>query len=269
MSTNNKIFHFSIRKKPFKVDGALNLEFLNPELFVGGFNQILDSIKDMKVLKNGEKTEIGTIESGLYNINKDKILVKKIKYSGRIKKLSRKIIGSRARYLFKTSFILLKKGIHVPVPYAYFDNFKNNESYFLSSCIDNAINLGELFLHKDIPSFDFTKLAKSVYMMHSKHCVHGDLKWSNLMIRSDGEIFFIDLDNASHTKSKDINGIRKDLIRFYRFALEVEKEKEIKELFFNEYFNLCSKSDINAIKPDYIYKTAFTQWEKNGKRKLN
>jgi len=233
-------------------------------------NQVdfFNALDHLLVLKIDKKVQVGMLPS--LNAERDSLLVKKFTYDASFHKYLRKMISSRAKHLWDISLVLKKNNISISEPVLFFDDFPNNISVFVSRFIDNSRNLGSIA--KDDNSLLSKDMAESLILelvsFHHNGFVHNDLKWSNILINNDCKVIIIDLDNVKQYKHFNKTGIKKDLIRFYRFALEVDSIKWIEDYFFPLYLNKINIDFIDDMFVRDIRKCALQEWEKYGCRKL-
>jgi len=239
------------------------------------YKELLSSVEDffnaldkLSLLKDDKKVQVGILP--LLKEGSQSLIVKKFFYLTPVHKYLHKIINSRARHIWNISFILKNNNISIAEPVLFFDDFSNNMSVFISRFIDNSSNLGSIA--KDsalVLSEEMTQsLVSEIVKFHQHGFVHNDLKWSNILINNDGKVTIIDLDAVKHFKHHSKVGIKKDLIRFYRFSLEVGSQKWIEDSFFPLYLNKININFINDILLQDVKKTALQEWEKHGCRKL-
>ncbi len=114
------------------------------------------------------------------------------------------------------------------------------------------------------------QIAASIANFHNSGAVHGDLKWPNILVKINNtcKIFFIDLDQSSFSPEFNIKGIHKDLIRFYRFGLQLGAEKWVKENFLPEYLSIIDNMIKKEINIDSIINKAETEWIKKGRQRF-
>jgi len=232
---------------------------------IGNFFNALDKLS---LLKDDKKVQVGIFP--LLKEDSPSLIVKKFIYLTPVHKYLHKIISSRARHIWDISIILKNNNISIAEPVLYFDDFSNNMSVFVSRFIDNSSNLGRIA--KDSASVLSEVMTQSlvseIASFHKYGFVHNDLKWSNILIDNNGKVTIIDLDAVKYFKHCSKSGIKKDLIRFYRFALEVGRQKWIEDSFFPLYLDKINIDFIDNILLFDVQKIALQEWEKHGCRKL-
>lgn len=189
------------------------------------------------LMKDGSSTTVGVIKGELFSIPFD-ILVKRVNYKGALHWLVKKIVGSRVRRLYNVTISLFEKGLDVPRPIGFIE--KRRASFYLSSFIENSENLWAAYKGCESPKELAKEFASALAGWHMKGAVHGDLKWSNILVRKNEyarEFFFVDLDQTRLYGAPNIKGINKDLMRFYTYAIRLGAEEWIKKEFLPAYLS--------------------------------
>ncbi|MDH3998595.1 MAG: lipopolysaccharide kinase InaA family protein, partial [Desulfuromonadales bacterium] len=90
-------------------------------------------------------------------------------------------------------------------------------SYLLTEYVDDSEPL-----HLGWPHYDEQRKASLLVhislllaKMHRLGCIHGDLKWSNLLVRGE-QVHLVDLDGSRILRRKDLPLFRKDIDRFIK-----------------------------------------------------
>ena len=86
--------------------------------------------------------------------------------------------------------------------------------------------------------------AEEIGALHMTGVAHGDMKWSNILIDTSGEglkVVFVDNDQASIKGRPLLSSIIKDLVRFYRYGLELKENALVDLEFFKVYLPLISE----------------------------
>ncbi|MEW6117193.1 MAG: lipopolysaccharide kinase InaA family protein [Nitrospirota bacterium] len=216
---------------------------------------------------------MGRIRGGLFDLSFD-VWLKRFNSKGTLDFLLKKAFGSRAKRLWKVNLKLFEKGLPVPVPFAYYEpSFKMKHSFYLSSVIENSENLGVLYKEGRFhsPEDIAQMLGQAIAQWHLAGAVHGDMKWSNILLQANGEkgkVFFIDLDQAKLYRRPNIRGMCKDLKRFYRFGLEIGAEEWVCSCFFPAYLASIPDQMRARIDVEHVKKTAAREWNKRGQRRF-
>ena len=106
---------------------------------------------------------------------------------------------------------------------------------------------------------------------HLSGAVHGDLKWSNILVQKSGKelnFFLVDLDQTKLYQLPNVKGIRKDLARFYRYGLELNAEAWVLKEFLPAYSWSIPARLKDEIDFAFIEAKAKADWEKKGRRSL-
>jgi len=218
-------------------------------------------------------TVTGIIKSTAFGLSRD-IWVKRFNYKGHWNFLVKKSFGNKAKRLYHTNLRLYEKGLPVPKPITYFEpSLKQKYSFFLSDFIDNADNLASVYINR---GFTETKgitllLSNTLAEWHLSGAVHGDLKWSNILLQNSDdryEFFLIDLDQSKLYSAPSIRGIVKDLKRFYRYSLELNAEEWVKSSFFPAYSSLLPDNIRSRIDLTSIVNRARKEWIRKGERRI-
>lgn len=200
--------------------------------------------------------------------------LKRFNFKGYLDLLGKIMVGSRAHRLFEVNSRLREKGLPVPQPIAFFEPtlFRKN-SFFISSFIEHAEPLSNIY-RKD-SSLDrehlAQALAQTVADWHASGAVHGDLKWSNILLQKTGDeirFFFVDLDQATLSRVPDARGIENDLTRFYRYGIELGAHKWVDSHFFPAYLDTIDDAVQRHIDLQAIRRTAEHDWQRRGRRRL-
>jgi tRNA A-37 threonylcarbamoyl transferase component Bud32 len=221
-----------------------------PQSFQGNFQLLpedLDSIIDkggtFTLKKHDQATTVGFLKGGVFGSGQD-LLIKRFNSRGLLDFAFRSLFFSRAKRLWDINQRLFSRGLPVPRPVCYFrPSFRRKSSFFISSFIEDSQNLGDIYKQGFFrePEKFAVVLGKAISAWHMAGAVHGDLKWSNIMLQSNADrinIFFVDLDQAKLYSTPKIRGIEKDLSRFYRYGLELGAEEWVKSDFFPAYMEM-------------------------------
>lgn len=163
------------------------------------------------------------------------LFIKWVKTRNRIEKGARLLIGSRSRRSFKNCLHFEQAGLPVPKSLGFLENKSRGESALLTQFFPESVNLGSLFIKHPVEEELCSEIAKTLAAWHQKGAYHGDLKWSNLLITQDQKCIIIDLDQSRLYSRPTLKRISKDLVRFYRFGLEVKAEGWVRGTFMKKY----------------------------------
>lgn len=251
-----------------------------PQSFQSSFQLLpeeLDSIIDAGEAftrkKSDRTTTVGVLKGRVFGFGQD-LLIKRFNFRGLLDFAFRSLFFSRAKRLWNINQRLFARGLPVPRPVCYLrPSFRRKNSFFISSLIENAQNLGYIYkrgLFRE-PEKLAVVLGKAISAWHMAGAVHGDLKWSNIMLQSNADlinIFFIDLDQAKLYSTPKIRGIAKDLARFYRYGLELGAEEWVRSEFFPAYREMLPAAIKNKVDLVRIKEKAYKNWNKKRRRKI-
>lgn len=212
-------------------------------------------------------TTVGVLDGHVFGLEQD-LLIKRFNDRGIIDYIARRLLKSRARRLWDITQRLSDKGLPVPRPLGFLEpSLLRRNSFFISSFIENSSNLADVYkqgLFKD-PRSIAAVLGKTLSAWHMAGAVHGDLKWSNILMQNtiDGISFFlVDLDNARLYPKPRIRGITRDLVRFYRYGLELGAEEWVRSEFLPSYLGMLDRDVGNRIDVMRIRVKARKDWER-------
>jgi tRNA A-37 threonylcarbamoyl transferase component Bud32 len=251
-----------------------------PQSFQSSFQLLpedLDSVIDkggaFTLVKHDRTTTVGILNGRVFGLGQD-MLIKRFNSRGLLDFALRSLFFSRARRLWKINQQLSERGLPVPRPVCYFrPSFRRKNSFFISSLIEESRSLGDVYkrgLFRE-PEKLAVVLGKAISAWHMAGAVHGDLKWSNIMLQRNADqinIFFIDLDQAKLYSTPKIRGIEKDLSRFYRYGLELGAEDWVKSEFFPAYMEMLPDVIKNGVDLDRVKEKALKKWDKKRQRTI-
>jgi tRNA A-37 threonylcarbamoyl transferase component Bud32 len=243
----------------------------NPDV-LNELGSFIESGRSFFPIKKDISSVSGILGGKLFGLPHD-IWVKRFNYDGFFSHLYQVVFGSKAGHLWRVNSRLYDKSLPVPEPVAFVGpTFRERNSFFLTIAVAGAENLGELYKKGNFrePEKIAKGLAGTLAEWHLSGAVHGDLKWSNILLQrnaGDDRFFFIDLDRSRLHRLPDMKGMRKDLVRFYRYGLELGAQDWVDKSFFPEYLACLTRELRKGIGLDAVRKQALRVWEKKGRRR--
>lgn len=246
-----------------------------PEEFKGlckNIDRYLIDERYFVVKKNDKTTMVGILKGEVLGLRTN-LWVKRFNHTNFFKYIAKLIFGSRAVRLYRKSLDLYKRGFPVPEPIGYIElSIRNKNSYFISSVVEDVKTLSELYRESQLKeNKDIIKnLAYMLAQWHLKGAIHGDLKWPNILVcnsKGNYKIYFVDLDQTRIYERPDLKGIRDDLLRFYRFAIELGVNEGIKKEFFDNYIRYVPARIQKNFDYDEIINNAHKKWIKKGSKR--
>lgn len=227
-------------------------------------DQYLDEGKG-EVLKDGR-----TVKATVVDIGSDKMLfLKRFNRKGFLHTVKNIFRSSRAKRIWINSYGFELRGIPIPQPVAYMEERRFRilkRSYVISEFIQDAHTLRSLFSYNLIPTEErlsvMQLVGREIGKMHKLGCIHGDIKWSNILIKIiDGKYrcFFVDLDGSEIKRRLSLSKIVDELSRFYVEMLKYKINSAEQEAFLRGYFNqnqlrVCRKELLKRIKEKALSK---------------
>lgn len=245
---------------------------VSPALIPDDFDSILERDDLFSLKKRDVSTSVGVLKGRVMGFQGD-LLVKTFESKGFFDLLRKMLFGSRAGSLWKISHKLSRKGLAVPLPVSYREpSFRMQNGLYLSAFIENADNLGNMYKRRLFPEPGeiARTVGKAVAAFHAAGAVHGDLKWSNILLRRDGPewtCFLVDFDQTKCYRKVRAGGVIKDLARFYRYGLELGAETWVDEQFFPAYLSSAPGALREKIDLATAREKARRDWEKRGRRR--
>ena len=202
---------------PYRIKGMMRRDFCG-----GSATNIISGIDAL--LESGSiiKTDRATTVSKATVAGRD-VIIKRYNNQGFLNSLKYTLAGSRARRVWRETYLLQELDIATPTALGYFDVLDKGRvirSYLLNEFCPEPI-LHYLLLDKLIPLDEWPTIVDLVRELlrdlHGKGITHGDIKNSNI-IYNNGELILIDLDSlVIHRHSKKLQGhIKKDIAAFER-----------------------------------------------------
>jgi tRNA A-37 threonylcarbamoyl transferase component Bud32 len=242
----NNSFFDSIKKASLKIH--FNRKWKDNEGFKRLLNfpdQYLDEGKG-EILKNGRTVKAASVDIG----DSKRLFLKRFNRKDFLHTFKNVFRFSRAKRVWMNSYGFELRGLPIPQPIAYMEDRRFRilrRSYVISEFIQDAHTMSSLFKDSAITLEDRLSIMKlvgsEIGRMHMLGCLHGDLKWSNILIRRTNgkyECFFTDLDGSKIKKKLSFSHIFNELARFYREMLNYKLCLAEEEAFFRAYHRNCS-----------------------------
>ncbi|MBQ0719910.1 MAG: hypothetical protein KBT88_15555 [Gammaproteobacteria bacterium] len=200
---------------PYRIKGMMRRNFSNKATasIISNIDQLLESgtiIKTDRATSVAKSTVAGR-----------DLIIKRYNNQGFLNSLKYTLGGSRARRVWRETYLLQQLEIATPTALGYFDVFHKGRvirSYLINEFCPEPI-LHYLLLDKLIPITNWPAIVAQVHELlhnlHGKGITHGDIKHSNI-IYNKGELILIDLDSLIvHRSKKSLKKhIDKDLSAF-------------------------------------------------------
>jgi RIO kinase 1 len=178
------------------------------------------------------------VSTGLY--------IKEFRYKGVVHSLKHLFGEHRAQVIWKASWHLLNNSVPVPEPEGYLLKQKGPiclTGYFFSKPLRRCLSLHELT--KDLAQLNerldsgglIQAVAHYVAALHNSGAIHGDLKWTNILVDEKGnQLWLIDLDASSIYRGQlGHKKVARDLARFVLSGLEGGVDGTIMARFLGHY----------------------------------
>jgi len=191
------------------------------------------------IIKDGSTTTVGFVKGGMFGIPFD-IALKRFnyRYRGMLHTIAKRIAGTRARRLYGINLKFFKKGLCVPQPLGFLEAADAKNSFYISRYEEVIDNLASLYVCKKglFNRIDrlASRLAQTIAKWHLSGAVHGDLKWTNILVAKDA-FFFVDTDQANLFRRPNIKGMNKDIARFSRYGVRLGAQTWLKREFLPAY----------------------------------
>jgi tRNA A-37 threonylcarbamoyl transferase component Bud32 len=192
-----------------------------------------------EVLDRGEVLKAGrTVQAATVFIDGRKYFLKRYNDKGFIYRLRNAFRKSRAVRTWLVSWEFLYRGLPGPEPILCLEerSFRFlKRSYILYEYVDNSLCLPQKWplLDSQTRKFILIRLAIKLGWMHRTGGIHGDLKWNNLLIDENNNIYFIDFDGSRVSFPGKSQIIAKDLKRFLIDLSKFEEDEDLKLFFTN------------------------------------
>lgn len=239
---------------------------------IENIDSLLGSNVYYRLIKDDTKISVGVIKGRQMGLPYD-ILIKHFHYRNMIQYHVKKLWKNNVVHAFLTHQSILRHGLNVPELIGLCIGNSPARFFLLSKYINNADNLANLFLKGEFFRYEGVadELGDVLARWHLAGAVHGDLKWSNILMQrndSNFSFYFVDIDQTKIYPHPNMKGIIKDLIRFYRYGLELGSADWIDSVFFPAYLSRMPNSLKPKINYDVISREASLVWQNKGCRRL-
>ncbi len=201
---------------------------------------------DSLEIKNSGNTRTAVVSLDLGK-GDERFVLKKYKPKSYFHPLFILFEGSKALKVWLLSNVLFDKDIPIPKPVAMIEKKKMGlriNGYLLTQFIEDAVNFKAYVNSQGITFLEdgrlMRKLGQVIGKMHASCVIHGDLKWSNILLRDiDGaqDPVFVDLDHARQSNQFSDRDRAKDLARFVADIREMGLAPQLAETFIESYFD--------------------------------
>jgi serine/threonine protein kinase len=189
------------------------------------------------VLDRGEVLKAGrTVQAASVFIDGQKYFLKRYNDKSFVYRLRNAFRKSRAVRTWFVSWEFLYRGLPVPEPILCLEerSFRFlKRSYILYEYVDNSMRLPQKWplLDTQTRKSILIRLAIKLDWIHRTGGIHGDLKWNNLLIDENNNIYFIDFDGSRVSFPGKSQKIAKDLNRFLIDLSKFENDEGLKLIF--------------------------------------
>lgn len=190
------------------------------------------------IIQNNFKSTLGIVA-----MDGRKIVIKRHNYKSVWHRLRRYFRPTRAAKNWAMSEILLDNHIWVPLPVAYVETrigLLRGKSFFIYEYVEGI--MGEEYFKQNINTPDRVEQGIDLVLELIKQIkkigfIHGDIRMSNLIFKDD-RICLLDLDDikpitwyqVNRVKTRDVRGLKKDIVYNIPPALQVRFFERLEEL---------------------------------------
>lgn len=183
------------------------------------------------IVKSGRTTRVARVE-----IEGKSYFLKRYNSKGWGYRLRNAFRRSRAVQTWLVSWGFVVRGLPVPPPLLCLEerHFRLlGRSYLLTGFVADATPASRLWrsLEERARSALLVRLAMTLGTMHRFGCLHGDLKWNNLLVVRSGSVVLTDLDGSRILVRPTLERARKDIGRFLRDLNSRQSETVVAERF--------------------------------------
>ena len=207
-----------------------------------GIEDLLDGLlaDPDRLLDEGQIFKAGnTVRAARIELNGKSYFLKRFNCKGFGYRLKNAFRRSRAVRSWLVSWGFRLRSLPVPEPLICLEERRLRllgRSYILFEFIEQTEPLAKLWPRLDVCARRglLVRMALLLGRMHLFGGLHGDLKWSNILVRGQGgkELYLIDLDGSKIVGPGKLRGKRKDLERFLVDLTEAQPEDNYRATFF-------------------------------------
>jgi tRNA A-37 threonylcarbamoyl transferase component Bud32 len=189
------------------------------------------------VLDRGEVLKAGrTVQAVTIVIDGRKYFLKRYNDKGFFYRFRNAFRKSRAVRTWLVSWEFFFRGLPVPEPILCLEqrSFRLlKKSYILYEYMNNSERLTQKWplLNFEARKTILVRLGMKLGSMHRSGGIHGDLKWNNILIDEENNIYFIDFDGSKVCFSCQSQRVAKDLNRFLIDFSKFENNENLKLVF--------------------------------------
>ncbi len=205
-----------------------------------------DLMEDVSYVKTGRHIKAGFADlKDIDGSTTQQVFIKEFRHKPGFRIIYGLLGRHRARNVWKISWALLDQSIPVPQPFGYFTHGVGRRigvSYYCCEALRETDNLGVIARHREefeamVSTGFLENFARDLAIFHQCGAIHGDLKWSNILVDNNRERYwFTDLD-AAHYRAGHCNNksIACDLARFVVSGIEYGYSAQIRNEFLTFY----------------------------------
>ena len=200
------------------------------------------------------------LDARLLHVDGRQVFVKRYLGAGLLKRVMARLGLSRARRIFRISQSMIGVGVSVPEPYAWLSEHGCGHSIYVCE----ALNARDM---KSVASDElglaalggvnkvFDNVAEMLCRLHRAGFVHGDMKWPNIMVETNGDhLVLVDLDGIRRPWLSKKKRFARDLARFVIDARELGVDEKSVQYFMRAYarrVDIAEKALWDNMAPSY------------------
>lgn len=201
------------------------------------------ALGEAEIFKPGSRTHAGRIM-----VAGNSYFLKRYNCRGLWYQIRHLLRRSRALRTWRVSWSFVEHGVPVPEPMICLEKRHMGflgKSYILMEFGDDALTLRALWptIGRGEKESLLLEIAEQFGRMHAAGCLHGDLKWDNLLVRCQSgqwQLKIVDLDGSHVLYASSNKTVKKDLDRFLRDLQKYEGDPTMARDFI-ECWNSCRK----------------------------